>query len=164
MANKTIEEGPSARTARENLKRIREEKDITWTVLSNMLAKEGRKIPPISIRRAEEGERRLDVDDLMALAFVLDVSPNELLLPAKDFSGVVEVTGPGERSNAEVWAWAMDGADIGSPTAGFAKGTEFYVDDNDVRNSLQQVAAVTESEAFRQAVRDAVREALADEK
>lgn len=160
VANKAIEEGASAGTARENLRRIRVEKDLTWTVLSKMLADYGRKIPPISLRRIEDGDRRIDVDDLMALSFVLDVRPYDLLLPVREPDRVVEVTGPGERQSAEVWSWALNGTPIGSPTEGFPSGVEVYNKGELVHHSLPQLEAETSSDAFKDAVRAVVREML----
>ena len=43
----------------------------------------GRSIPPLGLRRIEAGERRIDIDDLVALALALEVSPLRLLLPTE---------------------------------------------------------------------------------
>jgi transcriptional regulator with XRE-family HTH domain len=49
--------------------------------LSRQLADMGRKTPPVGLGRIESGERRLDVDVLIALAVALGVSPTTLLTP-----------------------------------------------------------------------------------
>jgi hypothetical protein len=55
------------------------------------------------LRRIEAGDRRVDVDDLVALALALDVSPLALLLPTEASSLVPE----GDRYAAErIWDWA----------------------------------------------------------
>lgn len=164
VANKAIEEGASAVTARDNLRRIRTEKGVTWTALSKMLADVGRKIPAISLRRIEDGDRRMDVDDILALAFVLDVRPYDLLLPVRESGRVVEVTGPGERQSDEIWSWALHGTPIGSPTEGLAEGTSVVLNDAVVYQVPEQEAPEVSSDAFKEAVRAVVREMLEHEK
>lgn len=74
--------GPAGEALRENLKRIRsEERRYTFAELSKRLKDIGRPIPVLGLRRIEMGQRRVDVDDLMALALALDVPPVLLLLP-----------------------------------------------------------------------------------
>lgn len=86
--------GPTAQTLSENLKRLREAKGLTYTQISKRLADGGRSVSPLAVRRIEEGERRADVDDLMALATALDVSPTYFLMPhTEEPAATVEVTG-----------------------------------------------------------------------
>jgi transcriptional regulator with XRE-family HTH domain len=73
--------GPAGESLRNNIKRIREEKRLTFVELSKQLDEIGRPIPVLGLRRIEKGERRVDVDDLMALADVLKTPPVLLLLP-----------------------------------------------------------------------------------
>lgn len=61
---------------------------MVYAELSRKLAEMGREIPPLGLRRIETGERRVDVDDLVALALALDLSPLALLLPT-DTSSLV---------------------------------------------------------------------------
>lgn len=63
----------------QNIKRIREGQKITYVELSERLAALGRHIPVLGLRRIERGERRVDVDDLMALAAAFGVEPIRLL-------------------------------------------------------------------------------------
>lgn len=94
MAGKKTDIGPSAQTAAVNLKRLREAKNLTYTELSKRLAAGGRAISPLAVRRMEEGERRMDVDDLMSLSIALDVSPTYFLMPATEVEAEdVTVTG-----------------------------------------------------------------------
>jgi transcriptional regulator with XRE-family HTH domain len=77
--------------------------------LSRRLDEAGRPIPALGLRRIENGERRVDVDDLAALAFALGVNPNALLFPPvnSSFYGV-SITGlrrPGTDA-ASMWQWA----------------------------------------------------------
>lgn len=48
---------------------------LTLTELSQRVAENGRHIPELGLRRIEQLARRVDVDDLMALATALNVSP-----------------------------------------------------------------------------------------
>lgn len=63
------------------VKRIREDQRLPYTELSDRLASLGRPIPVLGLRRIERGERRVDVDDLVALARALSVPPAVLLFP-----------------------------------------------------------------------------------
>ncbi|MFF3326107.1 helix-turn-helix domain-containing protein [Streptomyces sp. NPDC002889] len=73
--------GPAGETLRQNIKRIREGQRITYVELSERLDSVGRPIPVLGLRRIERGERRVDVDDLLALAYALGVPPVDLLVP-----------------------------------------------------------------------------------
>ncbi len=90
----------------ENVKRLRG--GGTYKELSKDLANLGREITVLGLRRIESGERKVDVDDLMALAIVFGVSPLTLLLPP---GGSVELTTKITGMNREIsqnvaWLWA----------------------------------------------------------
>ena len=55
--------------------------DTSYAELSRRLTNLGRPIPPLGLRHLEAGGRRVDVDDLVALAEALGASPMTLLLP-----------------------------------------------------------------------------------
>lgn len=94
MAGKKTDIGPTAETLSKNLSRLREAKGLTYTQVSRRLAEGGRSISPLAVRRIEDGERRVDVDDLLALAIALDASPTYFLMPVTEASDEqVEVTG-----------------------------------------------------------------------
>lgn len=93
---------------RQNVKRLRGA--TQYKELSERLAAIGRPVPALGIRRIESGERRVDVDDLMAFAVVFDVSPLALLLPADGEGGLSSrLTGvPGrEVAHNTQWLWAL---------------------------------------------------------
>lgn len=71
--------GPVGEALRHNIRRIREGRRITYVELSERLGNVGRPIPVLGLRRIERGERRVDVDDLAALATALSVTPAQLL-------------------------------------------------------------------------------------
>jgi transcriptional regulator with XRE-family HTH domain len=54
---------------------------MQYQELAERLEKVGRPIPVLGLRRIESEERRVDADDLVALAIVLGVSPVTLLMP-----------------------------------------------------------------------------------
>lgn len=99
--------GPTGEAVRSNIKRIREERRIAVTELSARMRKLDRPIPPLGIHRIEAGERRVDVDDLMAFSVALGVSPASLLMPKSEaIQDLVDVTGyPDALTAGRLWAW-----------------------------------------------------------
>lgn len=107
MAGKELAPGPTGRTTAWNIARLRRAANLTYADLSRQLEELGRPIPPLGLRRIEAGERRVDVDDLMALAVVLEATPNYLLLPPVESTAVTaEVTAQGVVSTRNAWEWA----------------------------------------------------------
>ncbi|HME16029.1 MAG TPA: helix-turn-helix transcriptional regulator [Mycobacterium sp.] len=95
--------GQTGETVRRNIRDIRDKKGISGPELSEKLAELHRPIPPLGIHRIESGTRRVDVDDLVAIALALNVSPLALLLP----TWADAVLADGERYLAEqIWDWA----------------------------------------------------------
>ncbi len=112
MTTGRIELGPSGRTVATNVKRLREARGLTLRALSAALKDQGRPLSADALNKIENGAsdepraiRRVDVDDLVALAVALGVSPVTLLLPA-DARGETEVTGAGSVSSHAAWMWA----------------------------------------------------------
>jgi transcriptional regulator with XRE-family HTH domain len=111
---KRVPLGPVGRYLIENLIKLREVRHLTYRELSDRLAGLGRPIPPLGLSRIEKGARRVDVDDLVALAAVLNVDLAALLLP-HTAEGELEVL-PGLRVPArEAWRWARGGRPIMLP-------------------------------------------------
>lgn len=73
--------GPSSARVAANVRRLRTEQQLSTYELARLLGDAGWPIGAGGITRIEAGERRVDVDDLVALAVVFGVSPNLLLLP-----------------------------------------------------------------------------------
>lgn len=65
-----------------NVARIRDAQRLTYVDLSKRLTDLGRPIAVLGLRRIERGERRVDADDLLALAVALGVPPVDLVIPA----------------------------------------------------------------------------------
>jgi hypothetical protein len=99
--------GPTGETVRKNIRTVRENLGMAVTELSAKLADIGRPIPPLGIHRIEGGERRVDVDDLMAIAVALRTSPIGLLMPETSTKNDgVEFTGRSRPCSADqVWLW-----------------------------------------------------------
>jgi hypothetical protein len=80
MALDNTRTGPAGQVLAGNIRRIREAQRIGYMELSRLLADVGRPIPELGLRRIEKGERRVDFDDLLALAYVLKVCPVDLMV------------------------------------------------------------------------------------
>ena len=105
--------GPTARTVGENVSRFRSQLGFTQADLSRRLSENGRPIPVASIGRIDSGDRRVDVDDLMALSVALAVTPVALLLPAtRSPQDRVELSGWGEVSAGWAWGYALGTRDL----------------------------------------------------
>lgn len=102
--------------------------------LSRRLSKLGRPILPSGITKIEQGQRRIDVDDLMALAVALEVTPTRLLLgppppinerdvPREDLYEVVRMEGSDVSflrllpnltlEPWDAWSWALGESPLG---------------------------------------------------
>jgi transcriptional regulator with XRE-family HTH domain len=79
MGTRKIELGPTGRTVATRVRRIRERNGVSLQELSERLTAVGRPILPSGISKIEQGARRVDVDDLTALADALATIPNDLL-------------------------------------------------------------------------------------
>lgn len=112
--------GDTGKQVAENVKRLRG--GMTYKELSARLAEVGREITVLGLRRIEAGERKVDVDDLMALAVVFGVSPLTLLLPISgNDTETAEMTGHDGKLGCNVmWSWAIGAEPLrvpASPTA-----------------------------------------------
>lgn len=87
----------TAETVSSNVRFIRRRRKLTLRGLSEKVTLDtNRPLTHGVIDGIERGTRRVDVDDLMALAVALDVSPSDLLTPSRvtPFE-IVEATGLG---------------------------------------------------------------------
>lgn len=114
--------GPTGLRVMANVKRLRQAKGMTYKDLSQRLTRLGRPIPVLGLSRMEKGERRVDADDLVALAIALDCAPSKLLLPELDPPGspaMHSLTPQGTEGSAiELWEWAIGEAPLpGTPPA-----------------------------------------------
>src|SRR4051794_39405128 len=96
VVGKEQETGATGRAVADNIKRLREAKNMNYTQLSERLRPLGRSINAVGVRRTESGERRVSPDDLFAFAIALDVAPASLLMPNLDTvkqNDQVQITG-----------------------------------------------------------------------
>jgi transcriptional regulator with XRE-family HTH domain len=108
MVGREPDFGNTAWAVGRNLTRIRENQNLTYTQLSDRLRDQCQwSINAVGIRRIEELRRRVTVDDLVALALALGVSPVTLLMPdTKSDDQLIQITGVKDRVNARVlWDW-----------------------------------------------------------
>jgi len=107
MGTNPVKRDATAYTVSANVKRLREKRNLALRGLAKKLADLGRPLTHTAVDQIEQGGRRVDVDDLVALAAALDVSPITLLMPADaDAQTAVEATGIGEGVSAlALWNW-----------------------------------------------------------
>lgn len=74
-----MRQGDASKSVIDNFKRIRETRGMTHVEISGRTAVSGWPLALISLSRLENNKRRVDVDDLLALAAALDVAPSELM-------------------------------------------------------------------------------------
>jgi len=99
--------GPVGQTVVENVEELRRARGLSFRDLSDRLAEIGRPILPTVLHRLSRGKRRVDADDLVALAIALDVNPSALLLPrSRLWEEPVELTPRVDRRMYDVWRWA----------------------------------------------------------
>ncbi|WP_159054513.1 helix-turn-helix domain-containing protein [Streptomyces dysideae] len=116
MTTGRIEVGPTGRAVAANVKRLRKARGLSLRALSAALKDRGRTLSADALNKIENaaepdgrGVRRVDVDDLAALAVAFDVPPSALLLPLDDSSAsTVDVTGVGSVPADVAWDW-LDG-------------------------------------------------------
>jgi transcriptional regulator with XRE-family HTH domain len=110
MAGTSRPVGPPSERVAANIRRIRRERELTTAALSQRLAAIGHPIADTGITKTEKGTRRVDVDDLVAFALVLGVTPNTLLMPQPDGLGPwgPHYLTPAVRgSDEDLWLWAQ---------------------------------------------------------
>ncbi len=108
--------GSGQRTA-DNVRQLRERRRLTVRQLSDRLTKLGRPVLPSGIVKIEKGDRRVDADDLLALALALGVTPNRLLLIGEIADDTVELTPIVEASQVSAWWWATGEQRLPGPFA-----------------------------------------------
>lgn len=111
MATNEISQGPTSRYVVENVRRLKTDRDWSLADLSERMSEAGRPILPTGLHRLLNGKRRVDVDDLMALAAAFEVTPITLLLPTipkgtpQQEASNVEITGKISVDAFTAWDW-----------------------------------------------------------
>ncbi|MGI8701238.1 MAG: helix-turn-helix domain-containing protein [Nocardioidaceae bacterium] len=100
-----IKLGATGQRVSRNLRELRGA--IPVRELSSRLAQLGRPIAASGITKMEQGTRRVDADDLVALAVALDVTPNRLLLTeTAENTRTLTLAPLIAGSERAVWRWA----------------------------------------------------------
>ncbi|MFH8737968.1 helix-turn-helix domain-containing protein [Streptomyces sp. NPDC017964] len=73
--------GPAGRNVRNNVRRLREDRRWSYGEVADRTARAGHPIPVLELSGIDAGTRRVDVDELVALARVFGLSPEQLLEP-----------------------------------------------------------------------------------
>ena len=107
MGTRQVDKGPVGIRACANMRALREARGLSLAALSARLTEVGRPMLPSGLSKLEVGQRRMDVDDLVALSVALGVNPSRLLLPVdapndQDVELTRTVTCPAWRA----WQWA----------------------------------------------------------
>jgi transcriptional regulator with XRE-family HTH domain len=108
--------GPAGERVIAAVKQLRESQGLTYKQLSERLDALGRPIPVLGLSRLEQGNRRVDVDDLVALAIALGTTPNRLLLPPADPENAGDdyrLTATVKGTPPALWAWASGEVPLG---------------------------------------------------
>lgn len=115
--------GPTGETVRANIRTLRELRGYSQTDLSQRLNAGGYQLSTNAISQIEIGARRVDVDDLMALAAAIEVTPLALLLPPVMGADVYRpVTGyPSAASMTDVWVGAVTFRSAGGGSESFGR-------------------------------------------
>ncbi|MFE7580729.1 helix-turn-helix domain-containing protein [Streptomyces gardneri] len=103
-----IEFGRTGRVVAVNVRRLRRERGLSLRGLAEALERHGRHLGEDALGKIEkgaradacEGVRRVDVDDLTALAAVLEVMPADLLRPHAEGRKAAE-SGAGKRVRSD---------------------------------------------------------------
>lgn len=105
-ARSANELGPTGRRVASNLHRVRQEvRHLTTRELSRRLDVLGRPIAASGITKIEQGDRRVDADDLVALAAALEVTPDALLGPDGSGDDEAPVTEVVTGTSTDLWRW-----------------------------------------------------------
>jgi transcriptional regulator with XRE-family HTH domain len=93
---------------------------LGFAQLSRELVRVGRDIPPLGLGRIESGERRVDVDELTALAAAFGVSPATLLMPeTEDQEATTQLTGTDKAQAQRIWSWLTGSYPLGGSVLAF---------------------------------------------
>ena len=106
MAREAIAIGPIGRRLAGNILALRKARGLNQPQLARRMQDQGRAVHATVVSKVEQLDRRVDVDDLVALAIALGVSPNRLLLPPAADDSAVELASELTVAASEAWPWA----------------------------------------------------------
>lgn len=105
MGTQAVARGPLGLAVAANVRGVRERRRLTMRQLADRLGELGRPMQPSGIAKIEARDRRVDVDDLVALAVALNVSPARLLLRDADAEDEVRLLEAVTVPAWSAWQW-----------------------------------------------------------
>jgi transcriptional regulator with XRE-family HTH domain len=88
-----------------NLRKVRQSTGVDLRELSARIKTTGRVISPSALSKIENGDRRVDVDDLTVFAYALETTPAALLRPASEEAQAPAGVPEGQFTPEEIRAW-----------------------------------------------------------
>lgn len=112
MSIRTVALGPFGTLARENIVARRAELGLTAAEVADRTSRAPRTLGRSAVSELERGARRIDIDDLFAMALALEVSPIDLLTPKPSGEAITL----GQRNLVllpdQVRQWLSEGGDV----------------------------------------------------
>jgi transcriptional regulator with XRE-family HTH domain len=106
MGTNAVIKGAVAKTVANNVKTVRENRRWSQQQLAAELAAVGRPMQPSAVAKVEKVSRRVDVDDLVAFAIALNVSPARLLFEEDaEMDAEIGLTSEVSAPGWSVWQW-----------------------------------------------------------
>lgn len=121
--------GPASRAVAANIEALRTYQNLSYAELSRRLERAGQPIPILGLRRIESLDRKVDADDLCAIAAALNVAPITLLMPnvrgGRDPHETVYTSGhKGRLTATRLWDWLRAVEPLGDNQDAFLHFTE----------------------------------------
>ncbi len=139
---------PVAARVAANVRTLRNERGLDLADVSETMTALGRPLSLNGVSKVERGKRGVDVDDLLAMALALDVSPNRLLLTPGAGDDQVALTTEVNISERLAWEWATGERPLDVPQVPFVHaGRKFPIPAN--RPDLQLGASRMRAGTFR---------------
>lgn len=106
MGRIAIETGPAGRAVATNVRAVRRSRGWSQLQLAEEMTRIGRPLQASTVAKIEAEDRRVDVDDLIALAAALNVAPARLFIDKEATYDVsVELTPGHHAPQWSVWQW-----------------------------------------------------------
>jgi transcriptional regulator with XRE-family HTH domain len=115
MATRPVEIGTFGETVRRNLVRFRGLRGLLLKDVSARMSELGRPMGVSTLSGIENGNRRIDADDLVCLALVLNVSPAALLMPPETDPGLSMDSPIPAVTTGQWWGWLTASAPLDAP-------------------------------------------------
>lgn len=140
---------PVAARVAENVRALRTERGLDLADVAEGMAELGRPLSLNGVSKIERGKRGIDVDDLVALALALDVSPLRLLLTPGAGEDQVALTAKIGTSERRAWEWATGEIPLDVPEVPFIHAGHRVSTPPESRPDLQLGARRARAGAFR---------------